>query len=197
MSVAGYVLAGGNSTRMGMDKALLRNGGVALAERAAIALKQVTGKATLVGDPAKYSALGFPVIPDLRPGNGPLAGMEAALLHSGSEWNVILACDMAALDAGLIETLCDKASALPSSADCLVPVIGGTKLQPLTAIYRKRCLAAVSSALDADRRRVTDLVRALSAEFWCVSDPQPFQNVNTPEDWNRYVNGCVNELSPR
>jgi molybdopterin-guanine dinucleotide biosynthesis protein A len=189
MSVAGYVLAGGNSTRMGTDKALLDSGGIALAQRIAAIVRKAAGNATLVGSPDKYGSLGFAVIPDLRTGLGPLAGMEAALRHSASEWNLIVACDMASLRAEFLETLCAEALKLPSGTDCLVPVGPDQRPQPLSALYRRRCLTAFSEALDRNQRRVTDIFESLHVFFWPTADAKPFQNVNTPEDWNRYLHG--------
>jgi molybdopterin-guanine dinucleotide biosynthesis protein A len=187
MSVAGYVLAGGKSTRMGKDKALLEIDGVPLANRVAQLVQSATGNVTLIGDPLKYAALGLRVIPDRRPGEGPLAGMEAALLDSASEWNLILACDLAALQSPFLSGLCSRTSTLKPEVDCLVPF--SDKMQPLSAIYRRRCLAAFSHALDTGVRKVTDVVASLRFEMWKAPSDNVFQNINTPEDWNRYLNG--------
>ncbi len=189
MSVAGYVLAGGKSTRMGADKALLLSDGVALAQRVAAIVHKAAGNATLVGEPEKYASLGYPVIPDLRSGLGPLGGMEAALRHSASEWNLMAACDMTSLQGDFLESLCSEAGQLPLETDCLVPVGPDARPQPLSALYRRRCLAAFSQALDRNQRKVTDVVNSLKVCFWHTTDSQSFQNVNTPEDWNEYVNG--------
>jgi molybdopterin-guanine dinucleotide biosynthesis protein A len=189
MSVAGYVLAGGNSTRMGTDKALLQIDGMVLAQRAAALVQRAAGNATLVGDPEKYSRLGFAVIPDRRPGNGPLGGMEAALMYTASEWNLIVACDMASLRSDFLESLCAAAEALSDEADCLVPVSPDQRQQPLSALYRRRCVTAFSQALDAGIRKVTGVIATLNMRLWQTSDALVFQNINTPEEWNRYVNG--------
>jgi molybdenum cofactor guanylyltransferase len=197
MSVAGYVLAGGNSTRMGTDKALLRTGGVAMVQRIAGIVQHAAGSATLIGDPEKYRSLGFPVVADLRPGFGPLGGMEAALSHTDCEWNLIAACDLAALRADFLATLCAQAGRLDARADCLVPSGPDGRLQPLTAVYRRRCLAVFSAALDCARRKVNEALDSLEVRLWQTNDPQLFQNVNTPDDWNRYVNDLINDPSPR
>jgi molybdenum cofactor guanylyltransferase len=189
MSVAGYVLAGGNSTRMGTDKALLQIDGVALVQQTAALVQTAAGPVSIVGDPEKYSGLGYAVIADGRPGNGPLAGMEAALLDSTSEWNLIVACDMGSLNAEFLDGLCARALLLPVEADCLVPSGPDRRLQPLSAVYRRRCLGAFSRALDAGIRKVTEVVGSLNAINWQAPDPRVFQNINTPEEWNRYVNG--------
>jgi molybdopterin-guanine dinucleotide biosynthesis protein A len=187
MCIAGYVLAGGKSTRMGTDKALLEIDGVALASRVGALVRRVTANVTLIGDPSKYSGLGMRVIPDHRPGEGPLAGMETALLDSASEWNLILACDLAALQAGFLAELCSLALTLDPPIDCLVPY--SNKMQPLSALYRRGCLSIFSRALDNGIRKVTDVVASLNFEMWKAPSDDVFQNINTPEEWNRYLNG--------
>src|ERR1700733_7787412 len=76
---AAWILVGGRSSRMGTDKARADSGGRALALRVADQAAAVCGTVSLVGDPAKYGDLGLPVIADRFPGQGPLAGIEAAL----------------------------------------------------------------------------------------------------------------------
>jgi molybdopterin-guanine dinucleotide biosynthesis protein A len=115
--------------------------------------------------------------------------MEAALMDSTFEWNLIVACDMGSLSAAFLEHLCARALLLPNEADCLIPVGPDRRLQPLSAAYRRRCLAAFSGALDAGIRKVTEVVGSLKAINWQAPDLHVFQNLNTPEEWNRYVNG--------
>jgi molybdopterin-guanine dinucleotide biosynthesis protein A len=174
---------------MGTDKALLQIDGVALIQQTAALVQAVAGRAAIIGDPEKYSGLGYPVIADRRPGNGPLAGMEAALSDTNFEWNLIVACDMGSLSTDFLEDLCSRALLLPAEADCLIPAGPDGRLQPLSAIYRRRCLAAFSGALDRGIRKVTEVAGSLRVINWQAPDPHVFQNINTPEEWNRYVNG--------
>jgi molybdopterin-guanine dinucleotide biosynthesis protein A len=189
MRAAGYVLAGGNSTRMGRDKALLQVNGIALAQQAAGLVRSVVGNVTLIGDPEKYGQLGFAVIPDRRAGNGPLGGLEAALLDTSCEWNLVVACDMAALRADFLESLCSEVLGLPGDVDCLIPIGPDQRRQPLSALYRRRCLRVFSQALDAGIRKVTQVIATLNMQTWQAPDSLVFQNINTPEEWTRYVNG--------
>lgn len=192
MNLAGYVLAGGQSTRMGRDKALLQLDGTAMVKRIAKAVEQCTGSAALIGDPDRYAGLGYPVVPDLRPNMGPLAGIEAALTHSTAEWNLVVACDMACVQSDFLASLCGVAIQLADHFDCMVPQGPDGRMQPLCAVYRSRCLPKISGALDLGNRRVTDAVLLLRPYRLTMSAQEPFQNLNSPEDWNRYLNERLN-----
>ena len=91
---AGFVLVGGNSSRMGRDKAGLPLLGRTLVEHVAAAVAEAAGSVTLIGPPGRYSSLDFPIIADWRPGLGPLGGIHTALTHSPAVWNLIAACDL-------------------------------------------------------------------------------------------------------
>ena len=154
MLSAGFVLVGGQSRRMGQDKPLLPWRSGVLVEAVAAGVREVAGSATLVGPPQRYLHLGLPIIPDLRPGLGPLA-------------------------AAHLRALIQRAR--KDHASCVVTLDGGEKLHPLCAVYHSRCLAVVSKALDEGRLRLTNLSSELNANMLRV--PHSIPNVNTPEQW--------------
>jgi molybdopterin-guanine dinucleotide biosynthesis protein A len=174
MSAAGFVLVGGKSRRMGRDKALLPwNSGV-LAHEIAIRVSAAAGSATLVGDPALYGSLGFPCIPDVRPGLGPLAGLETALTATLALRNLVIACDMPDLPLHHLRTLLD------TSGDCIVTEDATGQLHPLCAVYHARCLPAVRESLDRHDLKLLDLVLQLKPVY--VRYPGALPNINTLED---------------
>jgi molybdenum cofactor guanylyltransferase len=172
---------------MGRDKALLPWNGCPLAKWIALAVAQSAGTATLVGPPELYSGMGFPAITDLFPGEGPLGGILTALRHSNSEWNLIVACDMPAIDAALLARLLDVAR--QSGADALLPVTAGGRSQPLCAVYRNICLAPFEAAFLEGTRKVTAALAAVRCLRLPMEEVLQFHNVNTPEDWAAYVPG--------
>jgi molybdenum cofactor guanylyltransferase len=186
-SVAGFVLAGGRSTRMGQDKALLPVGKKTLLQHVADGVAEATSSAVIIGEPARYWGLGYMVVPDLRQGCGPLAGMEAALAFSDCEWNLILACDLGNIQTDLVRLFCEEAVKLDADFDCLVPAGADGRLQPLSAVYRRRCLIPFTMMLNGGVRRVRDAVSGLRVYERPVGDEEAFQNLNTPEEWNRYI----------
>ncbi len=179
-SRAGFILAGGASRRMGRDKALLPYRGGALVEHIAAEVFRAAGSVTLVGTPERYRHLPWPAISDLRPGDGPLAGIEAALAFTTAEWNLVVACDMPAVEAGFLENLLAEAEA--GDADCLIPVTADGCEHPVCAVYHRRCLNAFRAALDCGIRQMSlalARVRAIRRRF---EDHTPFANINRAED---------------
>lgn len=101
MPIAAYVLAGGRSSRMGQDKALLSLGGRPLVQHAVSKLRQLTEEVYLLGSRPELAPFA-PLVPDLREGCGPLGGIEAALAHTSREWILVLPVDMPFLPTALL-----------------------------------------------------------------------------------------------
>jgi molybdopterin-guanine dinucleotide biosynthesis protein A len=185
MNAGGFVLAGGRSSRMGTDKALLRIDGETLLERAAHAVERAAGSVTIVGHPRRYGIFGFSVIPDAFPDSGPLAGIHAALVHTCADWNLIAACDMPGLESiGLIELL-EQTLRFPEY-DVLIPQID-CRPHPLCAVYHRRALPAIEHALRAGRFKVMDALAPLRVNMLATTNAGLFENVNTPEDWRAFA----------
>ena len=184
MSQAGFVLTGGKSSRMGKDKALLPFRGGALAGHVAAMVEAAAGSATLIGDPQKYGHLGYPVFPDRSPGAGPLGGIESALSYTAADWNLVVACDMPAISTELLRGLLQAAERL--NTDALVPAGPSGRLEPLSAVYHRRCRETLHRALEAGVRKVADALANLEVARWAVDDAGCFENLNTPEEWACY-----------
>jgi len=184
---AGWVLVGGRSRRMGRDKALIEIDREPLVKRVAGVLEQVCGGVSLIGDPAVYGELGWPVVADRFPGEGPLAGVEAALRVTKFEWNLVVACDMPRLDTAILEQLFRTAAA--EDGDCAAPQYSDGRLEPLCAVWNARCHPAVAGALMAGTRKVTEVLRGLALRYVPVASDEAFANLNTPEDLERYGRG--------
>lgn len=182
--VAGFVLVGGRSSRMGRDKALMPCGESTLVEHVARLLDRVCGSVVLVGCPERYRALPFRTIPDLLPDQGPLGGIEAALSVSGCEWRLIVACDMPSITLELLELLVDATR--QSAADSIVPVSPDGRLQPLCAVYHRRCLGAISGLLSRGVRRMGEAIPHLGAVLLPIGSAESFRNLNTLDDWRTH-----------
>jgi molybdenum cofactor guanylyltransferase len=186
--VQGFILVGGKSSRMGQDKARLRFGEQTVVELIATALRSVTQNVTSVGGPHQIIK-GLSNIPDLRPGCGPLAGIEAALGHATSTFCFIVACDFPFVTGEMVEHLLGFAG----DSDAVVPVQDDNRPQPLCAVYRvETCLPATESAIAADQhspRAMLERVNTRYVPFDQLSALEGsrdfFFNVNTPDSYER------------
>lgn len=170
---------------MGRDKALLPFRGGTLGRYIADAVATAAGNTVLVGDPAMYALFGYPVIPDRYPGEGPLGGILTALSHTDADWNLVVACDMPGLETPFLKSILDAAEEL--GYDTLVPSGPSGRPEPLCAVYHRRALAPFDAVFAHGERRMTAALAAVRTTILPVSGTDPFQNVNTPEDWAEYA----------
>src|ERR1700738_1981018 len=167
--VAGFILAGGTSSRMGRDKGLLDFGGIPLIVHTAQLLEPLVAKVTVVGSPSRYAKFGLRTIADDAQGQdglgcGPLAGIATALAATRSRWNLIVACDLPYLSAQWLEWLLSRT--LPLRSEALVPrTVRGN--EPLAAAYRRECGARVAAALAGGVRKVSEAIEQLRVGFVC------------------------------
>ena len=181
MKRSAFVLVGGQSSRMGRDKALLPFKGRPLVQHIAAEARAAAGNITLVGDPTRYTYLGYPVVQDLFPGCGPLAGIYTALSVTQADWNLIMACDMPDVTAEFLAQLIERAEA--GGADVVLPAGSNGLPEPLCAAYRRHCADRIGQALAQGVRKVTDGLAALDIDHWRVPNPDCFRNLNTALEW--------------
>lgn len=180
----GVVLIGGASRRFGSPKQEIEVDGLRLLERSRAVLVEALGAEPIVSGGAG--------LPDLRPGQGPLAGLESVLVHAPASVNhvLLLACDLPGVSAGLVRLLAECSSA----ADVVLPLVGGRR-HPLCARWHRRTLPAIQAALDAGRRSVNRLLESLTVEELDEAaltaaglDPHAETwNVNRPGDLQRFL----------
>jgi molybdenum cofactor guanylyltransferase len=194
-SIAGFILAGGESSRMGADKGLLEIVGVPMIVRAAHLVESVVGaRAVVVGTPEKYRSLGLRAIADDWRGCGPLGGIATALRASEADWNLMVACDLPHLTREWLEFLLQRA--LVSTEEAVVPMNltpeNTRGAEPLCAVYHKGCEPTLRRALERGMRKATDGLAELRVEViepaaWkgFDSDGLLFKNVNTPADYEQ------------
>ena len=172
---------------MGSDKALLRYRGATLLETVAEAVSQGAGRPRLVGNRDRYDGLGYEVIPDLYPGEGPLGGILTALRNSSAEWNLIVACDMPGLTGEFLGGLMEAAER--SDGEVLAPVGPDGNIQPLCAVYRLSARPGFQRAFERGVRRMKAALEEVRMVTLFVPELARFQNVNTPGDWATYDAG--------
>ena len=190
METAVVILAGGGSARMGRDKSRLPLGGRPLAEALAERYRPLGEAVYLsVSHPAEPAVPGAVLLPDLRPGQGPLAGLEAAFASTPAERVFLTAVDLPFGEPALARLLLD---ALGEWDACLL-----RRPEPLFAAYRRSCLPQVRACLDGGRRAMGALLDRLDCRFLEGRALAGFDldralfNANTPEDWARAERLCA------
>lgn len=150
------VLAGGASKRFGADKALVRlcPDGPTLIEAVVTTCTQLTSDIVVIGH-ERYAPLlpGIPIIPDEHPGQGPLAAIANALRSSGTDRQLVVACDMPCLSLPLLHWLAQRSVAAELTV-CRTP--DGWR-QPMPAVYARTLLPAIDSALLGGHRAVASI----------------------------------------
>jgi molybdopterin-guanine dinucleotide biosynthesis protein A len=183
--LAGLVLAGGRSSRMGRDKALIDFEGQPLLLRVAARLALVAAPVLLApGTPGRLGPVGYREVEDAAAGCGPLGGLVAGLEASPHELTAVVAGDMPYISAELLNLL----AALRQGEDAIVPV-GTTGLEPLHAVYATSALPKMREALAAGRLGLRQLlgelrVREVPPPEWSAGDVDArfAFSVNSPED---------------
>jgi len=188
----GFVVAGGQSRRMGRDKALLPWGGTTLLDHAIARLATVCDEVrVLSGSERRYGDRGLPVDLDAVADAGPLAALATALAVAAPRHALLLAVDIPFATPELLRYLCD---ALPSW-DAVVPSTDGGP-EPLCAVYGPACLEPVRAALAVGERRMTAFWGAVRvrtparADLAAFGDPgRLFRNLNDPSDYAAAAKG--------
>jgi molybdopterin-guanine dinucleotide biosynthesis protein A len=181
------IQAGGQSSRMGRDKGLIKLGTLTLIEH-------VIGRLAGLGDeviittnrPEDYAHLGFSLHTDPQPAAGAAHGLQTALKAAGGDTVLLAACDMPFIEPGLASAMLEQ---LTDGTDVVVPFRTG-RYEPLLAVYRRStCLQALTQALTEGRKRMISFYSQVNVfkfedEQLKQLDPQglSFFNVNTPED---------------
>jgi molybdopterin-guanine dinucleotide biosynthesis protein A len=189
LSVA--VQAGGQSSRMGENKALKPFLGRPLIERVVRRIESAADEILITSnEPGAFDFLGIRQVSDVRPGFGPLGGLYTALAASSLPTVAVVACDMPFANAPLL--VASAGILLKDDADVVIAK-SPEGYEPLHAVYRRStCLPAIESSLDSGQLRVISWfpkvrVRHLITEERDRYDPEEiaFLNVNTPEEFAR------------
>ena len=199
---AGFVLAGGASSRMGTDKALVKLGGRPLVEHSLATLREAGLEAAIAGARSDLSAFG-PVVDDTEPGCGPLGGVCAALASTQAGWAVFLSVDLPLAPAALLDCLLCRAETI-HAAVALCSVSGFPQTFPAVVhrdalpvlredlmAGRRGCFAAFRAAADRLSRPLDAVAAESLGQCGQVRDPRGlpaafwFLNANSPQELER------------
>jgi molybdopterin-guanine dinucleotide biosynthesis protein A len=172
-----FVLAGGQSRRMGRDKSQLFLDDQTFTEKISDTLRQVTDSVTIMRADQ-----------DIYPSWGALGGLHAALAACQREWAIVVACDLPFVTAQLFDYL----ASLRDTRDAIVPVQADERPQPLCALYRiEPCLPRATELIETGHRRPLDLLQLVNTRWVPFTELRNltqaekfFVNINTPEDYD-------------
>jgi len=196
-SIAGFILAGGESRRMGTDKAGLTLDGQSFVDRIAGEVSTVTSSVSIVGSNAAALHLTnsgkFQIVPDIYPDWGALGGVHAALAacsaQGSAEWALIVACDFPFVTSDLFRRL----ASVREGFEAVAPIQSDSIPQPLCAFYRVApCLARAEELIKSGERKPIALLQSVRTRWILFSELADlkhanslFDNINTPQDYAR------------
>lgn len=181
-----FILAGGQSRRMGRDKSQLLLENRTFTDRIAETLLEITDSVTLVGSRQTNSR--YAVATDIYPEWGALGGLHAALAACSREWAIVVACDLPFVTADLFNYL----ASLRENHEAVVPLQADGRPQPLSSLYRiEPCLQRATELIEAGKRRPLDLLELVNTRWVPFKELRNldqaekfFVNINTPEDYD-------------
>lgn len=199
-NLSGVLLTGGESRRMGRNKAFLEIGGKPLIERSLEVLNAVCKEVLISSskDIDLYTGYGYKVIPDIIQEKGPLGGLFSVLQQVSYEQIFLVACDMPLLNEKAIAYTYKELG----DYDAVIPYALGRK-HPLHACYHQRILPLVEEKIQEDKLRLTDLLSVCRTKIVKLDSEikdrterelleQSFMNINTPAEWETVL-GFLNK----
>jgi len=194
------VLAGGKSLRLGYDKVLETIGNTSLLERVISRVSLLSSEVIIVtaNEPTNLELVDYPklrILCDIYPGKGPIGGIYTGLATSTSFYNLVVASDMPFLNQALLRYM----TRLSANFDLVVPRVGNL-VEPLHAVYTKKCLATIEQMMKQDKLSVNQLFHLVKTRYVETEEIERFDpkhlsffNINTKADLKRareLARGC-------
>lgn len=190
MSLAAIILAGGQSSRMGQDKALIPVNGVPLLRHVFDVAAECTSEIYVVTPwPQRYRALlphtcrlvqERPLHPDIQ-SQGPLVGFAQGLVLVKADWTLLLACDLPRLRAEVLQNWAQQLDTVPESAIAFVPH-HAKGWDPLCGFYRRSCLPILNAFIGRGGRSFQRWLECNEVQAIPDPDKSMLFNCNTPDD---------------
>lgn len=188
--LAGIILAGGKSVRMGVNKAFITMSGQRIIDRTAALFSTLFRQVILVtNSPLEYASLDLEIAVDLIPQTGPLAGIYTGLRYSSHPYSFVAGCDMPLISRAVLEHMI----ALCPRHDVIIPLLEDG-YHPLHAVYSSRCIEPFEKLIRSGQFKITEIFPHVRVREVTAAELRPldrelrsFVNLNTPEDLRRIV----------
>jgi len=171
-NITGIILAGGKSSRMGLDKGLLRLNSSTFMSHIIEAVKPIVNNIIIVSNNPEYDAFGYKRINDIIENSGPLAGLYSGLYHSKTENNLVLSCDVPLIKTFVLEQLIN----FDNEIFDVVQLRSKGRTMPLIALYKKQCIHKCLELLDNNEKRLRTAVAQLNTK-----------TISNDSEWDQYV----------
>lgn len=183
--MTGIILCGGRNARMGENKAFIEIDGERIIERTIRIFRDIFQEIILVTNaPLEYLDLEVKIVTDIIKGKAALGGIYSGLFHSSFDHAFVCPCDMPSLNRDFIQYMVRKTNGY----DIVVPSTPHG-LQPLHAIYSKKCIPSIKKLIDEDKLKITGfykMPKVLRIPADVIAEFGPFEkmfvNINSPED---------------
>ncbi len=176
------IMAGGDSSRMGMDKSVLAINGKPMVEIIAEQLRASFSQTLIsANDAEKFAFLGLQIVPDRIQGQGPLMGIASALEASANEVNFVVACDIPHIDLTYVRKMLFRAK----GADIVIPRSRDKEYEPLFAVYNKSALEAINKVLRTGGRKISDVFTRCKVSYIELK-ADSFTNLNTRAEYEEF-----------
>jgi len=201
------IMAGGSSSRMGVDKSMLPIESQPMIDRISEQLRGTFSQIFIsTNEVDKYSHLGFEIIPDRVQGQGPLMGIASSLEKSKNELNFVVACDIPNIDIRFVRRMLKEADVvdpvreskareetknkeISNGVDIVIPTTGDGKDEPLFAVYCRSALITINEALSSGRRKISDVFGRCKVKY-IELDAGWLVNLNTMAEYEEFKEKC-------
>ncbi len=188
--INGIILAGGKSSRMGSDKALLLYKNKTFLEHVVSAIKPLVDDILIISNNKEHQVDNCTTIPDLILNSGPIAGIYTGLKHTNTESNLVLSCDIPLVQTSILELIIKNNE--PNKD--VIQIIDDPYSMPLIALYKKRIAPFLLSELKTGERRLVMAINKLNKKNISVTKGQLnlLMNINTVADLKTLEYGIEN-----
>ncbi len=177
--VTGIILAGGKSSRMGTDKGLMFYKGRPMIQHILDPMAKICHRILIVTSNPMYGMFGFELVKDEQPDYGPVMGLLSGLRQSKTDINLVMSCDAPLVGFDLMKQL-----VLATGVADVVAARSSVGLHPLIAVYKKRCISGLETAINEDEHRLRTVLESFHVQVFDVEKEKEelLRNMNTRED---------------
>lgn len=181
-NITGIILAGGKSSRMGLDKGLLQLNGTTFISHILNAVKPLVSDIIIVSNNIEYDVFGHKRVDDIIKNAGPVAGLHSGLSLSETKYNLVLSCDIPLIKTNILKKLIEGNN---DNFD-IIQLQSQGKTMPLIGLYKKKCAHKFLELLQGNERRLRYAVDQLNTKTIKLNAEfdHYVKNINTKEQFN-------------